>query len=270
MNRFLIFIFLISCNSIFGQVIIGTLINADSKQPIGFANIGIVGKNVGTVTDLNGRFKLFVDSKYDNDTILFSIIGYKPLLIKISDLRKKVDNEVFLKERAYEITEVVIKPRIFKQRTLGVTTKFKNISSGFKDNILGYECGILMKVKKTAFIKKINLNISYCTYDTIFYRLNIYKVSGKMDFENILREPIYLKIPKESVKDEIQIDLQSKNIVVDGDFLITLEHVKDLGNGYLHFCAGITDKTYYRLTSQGKWETSPFGISISVIADVEK
>jgi hypothetical protein len=270
MNRFLIFIFLISCETIFGQNITGIVINADSKQPIEFANIGIIGKNVGTVTDLNGKFKLMVDSKYDNDTILFSIIGYNPHLIKISDLRKNVENEVFLQERVYDIAEVVVKPKIFKQRTLGVTTKFKKISAGFKDNILGYECGILMKVKKTAFIKKVNINISYCSYDTIFYRLNIYKVHRKMNFENILREPIYLKMPKESVKDEIQIDLQSKNIVVEGDFLITLEHVKDLGNGYLQFCAGLTDKTYYRKTSQGKWETAPVGISISVIADVEK
>lgn len=270
MNRLLIFIFLISCNTIFGQNITGVLINAGSKQPIEFANVGIIGKNVGTVTDLNGRFKLLVDSKYDNDTILFSIIGYKPLLLKISDLRKDAANEIFLEERAYEIPEVVVKPRIFKQQTLGVTTKSKKITAGFKDNSLGYECGILMKVKKTAFIKKVNINISYCSFDTIFYRLNIYKVHGKMNFENILKEPIYLKMPKKSVKDEIQIDLQSKNIVVDGDFLITLEHVKDLGNGYLYICAGLTDKTYYRKTSQGKWGTAPVGISISVSADVEK
>lgn len=270
MNRFLIFIFLISCNTIFGQVITGTLINADGKQPIEFANIGIVGKDVGTVTNLNGRFHFFVDSKYDNDTILFSIIGYNPLLIKIADLRKNINNEVLLKEKTYEMAEVVVKPKIFKQKTLGVTTKFKKIVAGFKDNLLGYECGILMKVKKTAFIKKVNINISGCSYDTIFYRLNIYKVRGKMDFENILKEPIYIKMPKESVKDGFQIDLQSKNIVVEGDFLITLEHVKDLGKGYLHFCAGLTDKTYYRKTSQGNWKTIPVGISISVIADVEK
>ena len=270
MNRFLIFIFLISCNTIFGQNITGIVINADSKQPVEFANIGIIGKNIGTVSDLYGRFNLLVDSKYDNDTVQFSIIGYKPHSMKISDLRKNVDNEVFLEERAYDIAEVVIIPKIFKQRTLGVTTKVKRISAGFKDNILGYECGILMKVKKTAFIKKVTINISYCSYDTIFYRLNIYKVHGKMDFENILREPIYLKMPKESIKDEIQIDLQSKKIVVEGDFLVTLEHVKDLGNGYLYFCAGLKDKTYLRKTSQGKWETSPVGISINVIADVEK
>ena len=72
------------------------------------------------------------------------------------------------------------------------------------------------------------------------------------------------------VKDELQIDLQSKNIVVDGNFLVTLEHIKDLGKGYLHFCAGLADKTYYRKTSQGKWDTVPVGISLSVIADVEK
>ncbi len=55
-----------------------------------------------------------------------------------------------------------------------------------------------------------------------------------MDFENILREAIYITMPKELVKDEIQIDLQERNIIVDGDFLVTLEHVKDLGDGYLN------------------------------------
>ena len=50
----MIFIFLISCKTIFGQNLIGILKNADSKQPIEFANIGIIGKNMGTVTDLNG------------------------------------------------------------------------------------------------------------------------------------------------------------------------------------------------------------------------
>lgn len=96
----------------------------------------------------------------------------------------------------------------------------RRISAGFKDNILGYECGILMNVKKSAFLKKVNINISNCSYDTIFYRVNIYKVRGKMDFENILREPIYLKMPRESVREGVVIDLASKNIVVDSDSLI--------------------------------------------------
>lgn len=270
MNRFLFLIFIIGCNAAFGQTITGILFNSESRQPIEFANIGIVGKNVGTVTDVNGRFNFHVDPKYDNDTTLFSIIGYKTRLIKIADLRKQNENIVLLDEKTYELTELIIKPKIFKQRTLGVTTKFKGFTAGFEDNKLGYELGALMRIKKTAFIRNVNINIAHCSYDTIFYRLNIYKVKGEMDFENILREPIYIEMTKEEVKDQIQVDLQSKNIVVDGDFLITLEHVKDLGKGNLYFCAGLINRTYYRKTSQGKWETAPVGISISVIADVEE
>ncbi len=270
MNKIIFLILLLSCKTIFGQNITGIVINADNKQPVEYVNIGIVGKNTGTVSDIKGRFNLFIDSIFDQDTILFSIIGYEPHFVKISDLRNNSYNEVHLKEKSYELSEVVIKPKIFKQRTMGVTTKFKKISAGFKDNLLGYELGLLMKVKKTATLKKVNINISSCSFDTIFYRLNIYKVDGKMDFNNILTEPIYIKLPQELVKDEIQIDLQSQNITVDGDFLITLEHIKDLGEGHLFFCAKFGKRTYYRKTSQGKWETAPIGISISVIADVEK
>jgi len=270
MNRSLILILLISCNVSFGQTISGILVNSESRQPVKFVNIGIVEKNVGTVSDANGKFSFNVDSSYDSDTILFSIIGYKPLFIKIADLRKHDENIVILEEKPYELAEVIIKPKIFKQRTLGVTAKFKGIQAGFKDNLLGYELGILMGVKKSAFIKIVNINIASCDYDTIFYRMNIYQVSREKGFENILLEPIYIEMTKESVKDQIQVDLQSKNIVVDGDFLITLEHVKDLGEGNLYFCASMMSKTYYRKTSQGKWETIPVGISISVIADVER
>jgi hypothetical protein len=258
------------CNAAFGQSITGVLVSSKSRQPIQYANIGIVGENVGTVTDVNGIFDFYVDSKYDNDTLLFSVIGYKTRFIKIADLRKKDEHIVLLDERTYELTEVIVKPKIFKQQTLGVTASFKGFSAGFKDNILGYELGILMKVKKTAFIQKVNINIAHCSYDTIFYRLNIYKVRSEMAFENILQEPVYIEMTKESVKGQIQIDLQSRNIVVDGDFLVTLEHVKNLGDGNLYFCAGLINKTFFRKTSQGSWETIPVGISISVIADVEK
>lgn len=271
MNRLIIITLLFfCCNAIIAQEISGIIINETNEQPIEFVNIGVVGKNVGTVSDISGKFKLIIDTGFNNDTLMFSRIGFNPFFIKVANLRKNHNNKIVLHEKTCELTEVVVRPQVFKQKTLGVTTKFKKISGGFKDNLLGYECGILMKVKKRALLRKVIINISYCSYDTIFYRLNIYKVQGKMNFENILKEPIYVKLPKESVKENIQINLESKNIIVKGDFLITLEHIKDLGKGSLFFCAGITDKTYYKKTSQGIWETAPVGISISAIVDDEK
>jgi hypothetical protein len=270
MTRLSILALLLICNSTIGQKISGIVSNENSKTPVKYVNIGIAGKNIGTVCNFEGKYSLTADSQYDNDILLFSSIGYMPFSIKIADLRKKENQNVSMKEMAYELGEVIIRPKIFKQQTLGVTSHYKCVSAGFKDNLFGYELGVLMKVKKTAFLKSVNINIASCTFDSIFYRLNIYKVAGDMRFENILNEPIFIQMSKEEVKEEIHIDLLPQNIVVDGDFLVTLEHIKDLGEGYLYFCAGITDKTYYRKTSQGQWETGPVGISISVDAEVEK
>ena len=270
MNRYLILLFLICCNASYGQVIKGKLFNADSQEAIEYVNIGIVGKNTGTVTGLNGGFTLLVDSIYNNDSILFSTIGYESRLIKVSDLRKRNNNIILLKEKTYKLVEVRIRPKILQRKTLGVVPKSNKINAGFGNNKLGYECGILMKTKKTAHLKSININISTCSYDTIHYRLNIYKKNGRREFENILKEPIYIEMPKESVKDEISINLESKEITTESDFLVTLEHIKDLGNGKLHFRAKLKNRTYYRKTSQGEWEMAPIGIGISVIADIEK
>ena len=127
-----------------------------------------------------------------------------------------------------------------------------------------------MKVKKTAKVKSVNLNFSVCSYDSLFYRLNIYKVIGPLAFENVLESPIYLSLAKNDVKETVRIDLEKYNVVMEGDFLVTIEHVKNLGDGRLYFCAGLKERTYYRKTSQGEWKTAPIGISISVDADVEK
>ena len=268
--KLILLILLLYCQVIFGQGISGIVSNKKNKSVVEYVNIGIPGKGIGTVSDNNGRFNLTIDPQFNNDTLIFSCVGYMPFSIKISDLRNSGTKNIALQEKVYELSSVTIKPKNYKQLTLGVTAKSTKFSAGFKDNLLGYECGVLIKVKKSASIKRVNINIANCTFDSIFYRVNIYKVVGKMNFVNILNTPIYLFLSKDKVSDEIHLDLQSRNITVDGDFLVTLEHVKDLGKGHLYFCVGLMDKTYYRKTSQGEWKTVPIGISISVDADVEK
>ena len=241
-----------------------------SRQAIEFVNIGIVGKNIGTVSNTNGVFKILLDSEMDTDTLLFSAIGYEPQLIKIANLSNKNGNKIYLKKKAYDIQEVLIKPRNFTEKTLGVRDKNNKLIAGFKDNLLGYECGIRIDIKKSAILKQLKINISTCTYDSIFYRLNVYNAGDDMTFENILREPIYLEMSKDSLRNELHINLEPYNIVINGDFLVSLEHVKDLGEGELYFYTGNRRLTYFRITSQGNWQASLVPISISVWADVEE
>jgi hypothetical protein len=270
LGKNLVLLFLLVCHAASGQTISGIVLDKKENTPIAYVNIGIEGKNIGTVSGADGKFSLYIDPAFDGDTLLISCIGYQPLALKISQIRRNPDIKLMLEEKSYGLEEVIIRPKQFKTKILGVTTKVKSMRAGFEENMLGYECGVLMKNKKVAVVEKVDFNIAACSYDTLFYRLNIYKVHGKSGFENILKEPIYIKLSKNQVKKEFQIDLTSRNIIIEGDFLVTLEHVRDLGKGYLYFCAGLMDKTYYRKTSQGKWETAPVGVSISVVADVER
>ena len=269
--KFFIFIFLIGSNVLlYGQTISGIIMEKNSNNPVEYVNIGIVGKNIGTVSDQNGKYTLQIASEYHNDTLRFSCIGHHPYSVKISDFINLNNGNVNLEKRVYELTEVVVRPRRISEKRLGITTKSKLAVGCFADSINGREIGIIIKNKKTVFLKEVNLNIVTCTYDSIFYRINIYKAHNDMQFEDILTKPIYVSSSKEEVKDKITIDLRHLYLKIDSDFLVTFEAVKNLGAGSLCFPASLLYKTYIRKTSHGTWETRPAGISISALVDVEK
>jgi len=270
MKFFIILFFLSSNVLLWGQQISGTVFEMNGDIPVEYVNIGIVGKNVGTVSDQNGKYTLQIYPEHYDDTLMFSCIGYHSYSVRVSDFVRMNNGNVSLEKRFYDLSEVVVRPKNVKSRTLGITTRGKMAAACFTDSVRGGEIGVLMSNKNRAFIKEVNVNISSCSYDTIFYRMNIHKVLDKMQFENILSNPVYVISTKEEVKDKITIDLRHLNLIVEGDFLVTFEHVKDLGKGRLCFHANLFNKSYWRETSQGTWKTVPAGVSISVEVDVER
>jgi len=149
----LIIVFVLASNMLYGQSIItGSVVNEENESPIGYVNIGIVGKNIGTVSDKEGKFSLLIESQQMNDSLLFSCIGFEPHSVKISDIRE--NDIIHLKEKIYFLNEVVVKPWTYKEHTLGIFSKSGLLSTGFRDNNLGYELGLLFKNKKKAVINK--------------------------------------------------------------------------------------------------------------------
>ena len=86
-----------------------------------------------------------------------------------------------------------------------------------------------------------------------------------------LKKPIYITLTDFEQLADITIDLSSHHIVVHDDFVITLEYVKELGEGNLQFSTGILNgKIFYRRTSQAAWYSAPFGLGMSVLIRYEK
>ena len=155
----------------------------------------------------------------------------------------------------HTLDEVVIVPVDYKDKIVGNPNTPANMQAGFSENELGYEMGVLMKCRrKPAYIDEIKIEIANCTYDTIFYRLNIYEMDGKRPGRNLLREPIYLTYTREEVEEELTINIRDQYIRIEGDFVVSLELVRDLGEGKLMLQTGMMNNpTFYRETSQGDW-----------------
>ena len=84
----------------------GTLLDLDKKTPLPYANILVLHKNVGTITNEKGQFSLNIAKLNENDTLRFTYIGFKAkdLTIKALDSTQTI----YLKEDAYNLNEIFV------------------------------------------------------------------------------------------------------------------------------------------------------------------
>jgi len=265
-----------------GQVYSGKLLNSQNQQPIPYANIGIIGKNIGTTSDAEGRFSIKIEKVFDKDTLCISSIGYESKKYLIEDLKQKLQNtnsiEITLVPKTYSIAEVVVKPLKTKQFTLGYFCDSTSVyGNAFYSKHLGTEIGIRIKLPskvKKADVHSLRFYVGEFTFNSFPVRLNIYNIKNGLPFENILKESIFIEITNVG---EYCIDLSKMNITVEDDFFISLEYyrIADKADGKLIFCA-VHPKSkkqgngFYRLTSQGKWTpeyNDNIGFSVQIECD---
>ncbi len=240
----------------------GTLLCKETGKPVEYANIGIVGKNVGTTTDASGRFTIALDEANDNEQIRISSIGFATLDMKVAAFRTayQATGTIYLSQQNTQLKEVVFKPKKFKHKRLGVSANSAGIVIGFDTTMKGNEAGVLMKIRKTpTFIDSVEINVCLCEYDSIFFRLNIYEHKDS-DFVNVLREPVYINMPASAIRNHhISVDLSKMNVTVSNDFLVSVEYVRSLeGKHKMFFCGSLlSGKCYARKTSQADWYKVP-------------
>ena len=278
--KLIITILLLYTGSLFSQapdIMRGQVIDSKTNRPIAYVNVGIVNKDVGTVTNNSGDFKIVLNEAItDTDSLKFSMIGYEPIVYSITDFRNafvgKRNALIKMNESVVEVGEVIIHGKQFKTKVLGNETESKFLGGGFGSEHLGTEIGIRANIKrKKTFIQDVNFFISYNRFDSVAFRVNIYKLKGRKPAENLLKENIIVRLGNEVGK--ISVDLSKYNIVVDDDVLVSLEWVEKKGNfqdSILVFSAALfSSRTYMRKTSHSKWETKRLGLGINVTAKYE-
>ncbi|MCC6372061.1 MAG: carboxypeptidase-like regulatory domain-containing protein [Bacteroidia bacterium] len=249
------FILLLAANCAFAQLQIkGVLLDSATKQPVEFANIGLIGKGLGTVSNEKGEYQLSIPDSLLNEKIKISIIGYNSKVLGTKKLSESPN--VFLSQFATTLNEVTIASKKLKLKVLGNETK-SSVGAGFGSNFLGCEMAVRLNIKhpKTQ-IRKFMININKNALGkTPIFRFNVYSVDENgFPKENILKQNIIVE--PTTLTGFVEFDLKPYNIITDEDVFISLEWIKELGpaNG-LYFSAKVPfGATYYRMVSQDKWK----------------
>jgi hypothetical protein len=121
----------------------GQIFDKQTKKPLPFVTIGIVEKNIGTVSNYDGLFILRLQPSYLNSTITISHLGYKSQTIPVKLLKEqKVD--IFLETEFISIQEVIIRNidpkevirKVYQNRLSNYSSEPIYITSFYREGVL--------------------------------------------------------------------------------------------------------------------------------------
>jgi len=96
-------------------IVSGQVKDQDSQSPLPGVNVNVAGTTIGTVTDIDGNFKL--DMPEEANSLIFSFVGYKTKEIEVNN-RSYI--EVALEEDSRSLDEVVV-------TALGIERETRNL-----------------------------------------------------------------------------------------------------------------------------------------------
>ncbi|OFX89087.1 MAG: hypothetical protein A2W99_02210 [Bacteroidetes bacterium GWF2_33_16] len=126
--------------------ITGKIIDKETREPLPFANISILGKSIGTITNEEGVFTFKIPTLYKDEIFVCTYIGYKNSEIPVLDLALR-NNTIYLEQDFLSIQEVII-------RSNNPEALVKSAMERVKDNY--YTQPYMMTNFYREFVKKNN------------------------------------------------------------------------------------------------------------------
>ena len=132
------------------RTVSGTVISDEGSEPLPGVNVLVKGTTIGTVTNIDGQYRLQVPD--DAETLLFSFIGYRELEVAL-DGQSTID--VAMGEEVAQLTEVVVTAMGIEreQRELGYavsTVDGEELTKVRSDNALNSLSGRVPGVRVTS------------------------------------------------------------------------------------------------------------------------
>ena len=209
------------------QPISGTVTNAATRAGLPYVNIGVVGKDLGTVSTEQGRYQLQFREELANDTVRISSLGYQTRLLTLRSLLAQPN--IALVPSSVALSEVQVRGRnVFRRAlTLGNTTNSLTSNLNLNTKDLGSEIGTVISIKRRPTrVLSANFNVSYNKVGALTFRVNFYRLDakGRPTETKLLAHDVF--VTSNIKTGTIAVDLTNERLVVEEDFFLALEWIK--------------------------------------------
>ena len=237
MIRLLLLLVLISANQkAFCQAIVsGNVFNSDTHTPIAFANIGLPGSSIGTISNEDGSFSLPVPLKSLNDSLSFSALGFGQRKIAIAYFLDDQKRTVWLNEKIYALKEVSIyakskKNKFFRAGNRSHKGGVLEADTTYAGRALALfiDPALNSNMPLPVYIQKASLRILRNNLPSFRFRLRLNKVDSVTGApgEDILDKSI---VVISSVRQGwVDFDLSEVHLLIDKPFFITFEQITNV------------------------------------------
>lgn len=260
-ESFFLLLLMLFMSACFGQSISGTVINEVTNEPLCFASIGIMNSNSGTITNEKGFFTLYSKGFSPATRVRISMIGFEEQIFQLKELTAE-GNIVRLKEQTVQLSEIIVRPKKTKRKTIGTkSTATKNVTGwggcgNCGEDLGGIERGLLIDIDKPVFLENVNFHVAHFGFDSMLLRLHIRKIEKGIPTRELLNKNIYVRVKSAGWH---QIDLTNYDLSFSQNLVVSLEWVKAWGKikgqeNSLKLSVGLFKGTLYaKDANEGPW-----------------
>ncbi|MDU0371132.1 carboxypeptidase-like regulatory domain-containing protein [Hymenobacter endophyticus] len=243
-----------------------------TQQPLPFVNIGIRGKNTGTVADADGSFQLRVPIERQLDTLTFSAVGYQEQAWPLVQLRSRHPLIIRLVEKPTLLREVVIRAKQPKTRRIGTTTHnpflWGQVQRKDSHDMVEFAKLIPLAGKPTELLQA-HIFLRYPTEDSLTFRLNFYRADQDLPTTRLVEQALVVRT---AVKNGwLTIELAPYALALQTDFYLGFEFLPGKSASVPSFSYGgqFGGSAVSRTSSLGTWKREP-GASLSAYVTVRQ
>lgn len=155
----------------------GKVIDEDTRKPVMYANVYLIGSSVGVVTNADGEFILKIPVDDLNRIVGVSNIGYKTKELELSGLNDNDDNVIALESAAVKLDEVII--RNSDPKTL-IEMALRRINENYAvrpEMLVGFYRETIKQNRRYVAVAEAVLDVYKSSYTSLadYDRVRIYK-----------------------------------------------------------------------------------------------